>query len=121
MPEAVHIPLQNIFPRWIKANDVSLFGYEILQYQKKAENHHMGEYVLLEVKIHNREDFQVGRIESVMDLEEYDDGKKQLPYGFVVCRLPVKKFRERCHHIRLLKKKTRRQNRMRSIDMKNNE
>lgn len=81
----------------------------------------LGEYVLLEVKIHNREDFQVGRIESVMDLEEYDDGKKQLPYGFVVCRLPVKKFRERCHHIRLLKKKTRRQNKMRSIDMKNNE
>lgn len=74
----------------------------------------LGDYVLLEVKIHKREDFQVGRIESVVNLEDYDDGRKQLPEGFVVCRIPVQKFRERCHQIRQMKKKTRRQNRMRA-------
>lgn len=76
----------------------------------------VGDYVLLEVKIKKRHDFQVGRIESVLDIDEWDSKEKTklLPYGFVVCKIPVKDMDKRCADIRRMKNRTLRNNKKRS-------
>lgn len=78
------------------------------EYMCPIEDINIGDYVLLEVKIKKRRDFQVGRIESVIDLEEWDNENKSklLPFGFVVCKIPVKNFEKRCADIRKIKDKT---------------
>lgn len=64
---------------------------------------HVGEYVLLEVCINKRDDFQVGRIEKIYDIP--DDKTIVLPEGFVVCKIPIKDFDKRCESVRKLKRK----------------
>lgn len=58
----------------------------------------IGEYVLLEVHINKRDDFQVGRVEKVMDLPS--DKTIILPEGFVICKIPVKDFEKRCQSVK---------------------
>lgn len=66
-----------------------------------------GEYVLLEVVIGKRGRkhgyFQVGRIEKVFDPDNYS--KSPLPYGFVICKIPVEDFDKRCSTVTRMKKK----------------
>lgn len=63
-------------------------------YMCPIDDINIGEYVLLEVHINKRDDFQVGRVEKVMDLPL--DKSFILPEGFVICKIPVKDFEKRC-------------------------
>lgn len=65
----------------------------------------IGDFVLVEVKIHDREDFQVARIESITDIKNYISKDGTHPYGFVICKLQVKDFNSRLETVRKLKHK----------------
>lgn len=63
----------------------------------------VGDFVLVEVKIRERDDFQVGRIESVTDVKDYTNETGLMPYGFVICKLPVQDFEGRLQSVRKMK------------------
>lgn len=75
------------------------------EYMCPVNDINVGDYVLVEVKIHDREDFQVARIESVIDIKNYISKDGTHPYGFVICKLHVKDFEHRLDSVRKLKHK----------------
>lgn len=82
------------------------------------DNIEIGDYVLVDVYINGRQHFQVGRVEAVSELVDYvGEGdrvnkiaKKQEPYSYVICKIPVKDFEQRCQQVRKMKRTTRNRN-----------
>ena len=83
---------------------------KIYTYICPIDNVSVDDYVLCEVKIRhhnfkNDTDFRVGRIvEVISDQDEMQEIiKKEKPYAYVFCKIPVKDFDRRCREIKHLK------------------
>ena len=70
------------------------------------DNIEPGEFVLVEVKIRDRADFMVARVESVIDFADYKSIDGQTPYSYVICKIPVRDFEKRLDSVKKMKHKT---------------
>lgn len=75
-------------------------------------NINLGDYVLLETRIpyksgSNKDEFGVGRIEEIINDEKEMNKiiKEVQPTSYVICKIPVKNFDDRCNQIKEMKNK----------------